>query len=281
MILLIFSNSSINSKMKRMLTILAYALIAYALLLILLFVFQRSYLYFPDRETIPLHYFDEFNIEEIKHTTDDGLTLAGWYKQPDTKNTNIFFLMHGNAGHVGHRVEKFRKILKAGYGFFFLEYRGYGGNPGKPTEKGLHLDALSALNFLREKKIPDQKIILYGESLGTGIAVQLGTTMKAKAIILETPYTSIADLAQQHYWYLPAKWLIFDRFELLGIIENIQSPLLILHGEKDKITDISYGQKVFEAAPQPKESFFVPYADHNNLFDFKVDEKILLFLETL
>ena len=79
----------------------------------------------------------------------------------------------------------------------------------------------------------------------------------------------------------PAKWLIFDRFELLGIIENIQSPLLILHGEKDKITDISYGQKVFEAAPQPKESFFVPYADHNNLFDFKVDEKILLFLETL
>ena len=90
-VLLIFSNSSINSKMKRMLTMLAYALIAYALLLILLFVFQRSYLYFPDKETIPLHYFDEFNIEKIKHTTDDGLTLAGWYKKPDTNNTNIFF----------------------------------------------------------------------------------------------------------------------------------------------------------------------------------------------
>ena len=137
------------------------------------------------------------------------------------------------------------------------------------------------MSFLREQKVADQNIILYGESLGTGIAVQLGTTMKAKAIILETPYTSIADLAQKHYWYLPAKWLIFDRFELLGIIENIQSPLLILHGEKDKITDIAFGQKVFEAAPQPKESVFVPHADHNNLFDFKMDEKILLFLETL
>ena len=267
--------------MKKMLEILTYILIAYLVLLIFLFVFQRSYLYFPDKETIPLHYFDEFNIEEIKHTTDDGLTLAGLYKEPDTNNTNVFLLMHGNAGHVGHRVEKFRKILEAGYGFFFLEYRGYGGNPGKPTEKGLHLDAVSALNFLREQKIPDQKIILYGESLGTGIAVQLATTIKAKAIILETPYTSMADVAQQHYWYLPAKWLVFDRFELLGIIGNIQSPLLILHGEKDKIIDISFGQKVFEVAPQPKEVIFVPHAGHNNLFDFKVDEKILLFLETL
>jgi len=267
--------------MKKMLEILTYILIAYLVLLIFLFVFQRSYLYFPDKETIPHHYFDEFNIEEIKHTTDDGLTLAGWYKEPDTNNTNVFLLMHGNAGHVGHRVEKFRKILEAGYGFFFLEYRGYGGNPGKPTEKGLHLDAVSALNFLREQKIPDQKIILYGESLGTGIAVQLATTIKAKAIILETPYTSMAEVAQQHYWYLPAKWLVFDRFELLGIIGNIQSPLLILHGEKDKIIDISFGQKVFEVAPQPKEAIFVPHAGHNNLFDFKVDEKILLFLETL
>ena len=145
----------------------------------------------------------------------------------------------------------------------------------------MHLDAVSALNFLREQKIPDQKIILYGESLGTGIAVQLATTIKAKAIILETPYTSMADVAQQHYWYLPAKWLVFDRFELLGIIGNIQSPLLILHGEKDKIIDISFGQKVFEVAPQPKEAIFVPHAGHNNLFDFKVDEKILLFLEKL
>ena len=267
--------------MKKMLEILTYILIAYLVLLIFLFVFQRSYLYFPDKETIPHHYFDEFNIKEVKHTTDDGLTLAGWFKQPDNSNTNVFLLMHGNAGHVGHRVEKFRKILEAGYGFFFLEYRGYGGNPGKPTEKGLHLDAVSALNFLREQKIPDQKIILYGESLGTGIAVQLATTIKAKAIILETPYTSMAEVAQQHYWYLPAKWLVFDRFELLGIIGNIKSPLLILHGEKDKIIDISFGQKVFEVAPQSKEAIFVPHAGHNNLFDFKVDEKILLFLETL
>ena len=216
-----------------------------------------------------------------KSTQPPTISLTGWFKRPDNSNTNVFLLMHGNAGHVGHRVEKFRKILDAGYGFFFLEYRGYGGNPGRPTEKGLNLDAISALNFLREQKVADKNIILYGESLGTGVAVQLATTMKAKAIILESPYTSIADVAQQLYWYVPAKWLVFDRFELLGIIKNIQSPLLILHGEQDEITDISFGRKVFEAAPQPKESFFVPQADHNNLFDFGVDEKILLFLETI
>ena len=264
-----------------MLTLLTYIFIAYAILLILLFIFQRSFLYFPDKETIAHHYFNEFNIKEIKHTTNDGLTLTGWIKKPNTENIGIFLLMHGNAGHVGHRVEKFRKILDAGYGFFFLEYRGYGGNPGRPTEKGLNLDAISALNFLREQKVADKNIILYGESLGTGVAVQLATTMKAKAIILESPYTSIAEVAQQPYWYVPAKWLVFDRFELLGIIKNIQSPLLILHGEKDKITAVSYGQKVFEAAPQSKESILVPNAGHNNLFDFGVDEKILLFLETI
>ena len=267
--------------MKRMLTLLTYIFIAYAILLILLLIFQRSFLYFPDKEKIAHHYFNEFNIKEIKHTTNDGLTLTGWIKKPNTENIGIFLLMHGNAGHVGHRVEKFRKILDAGYGFFFLEYRGYGGNPGRPTEKGLNLDAISALNFLREQKVADKNIILYGESLGTGVAVQLATTMKAKAIILESPYTSIADVAQQLYWYVPAKWLVFDRFELLGIIKNIQSPLLILHGEKDKITDVSYGQKIFEAAPQSKESIFVPNAGHDNLFDFGVDEKILLFLETI
>ena len=264
-----------------MLTLLTYIFIAYSILLILLLIFQRSFLYFPDKETIAHHYFNEFNIKEIKHTTNDGLTLTGWIKKPNTENIGIFLLMHGNAGHVGHRVEKFRKILDAGYGFFFLEYRGYGGNPGRPTEKGLNLDAISALNFLREQKVADKNIILYGESLGTGVAVQLATTMKAKAIILESPYTSIADVAQQLYWYVPAKWLVFDRFELLGIIKNIQSPLLILHGEKDKITDVSYGQKIFEAAPQSKESIFVPNAGHDNLFDFGVDEKILLFLETI
>ena len=87
---------------------LTYALIAYAMLLLILFVFQRSYLYYPDKETIPQHYFDEFNIKEVNHTTDDGLTLAGWYKEPGSSNANVILLMHGNAGHVGHRVEKFR-----------------------------------------------------------------------------------------------------------------------------------------------------------------------------
>ena len=262
-----------------MLLIIIYAIGIYALLVLFLFFFQRSYLYFPSKEKIDVSYFIDSGLKEIELTTSDGLVLKSWFKKPSTQEGYTILIFHGNAGHVGHRIEKFKRFITAGYGFLFLEYRGYGGNPGKPTEKGLYYDALSALKFLSKQKIFSDKTILYGESLGCGIVVKLSSETAFAATVLEAPFTSIADVAQRQYWYLPAKWLVLDRYDILRIIGNIKSPLLVIHGEKDNIINISLGKKVFDAAPQPKEALFVPNAGHNNLFEFNVEEKLLNFLE--
>ena len=240
---------------------------------------QRSFLYFPSKETIDISNYDDTGLNEVELTTSDGLVLKSWFKKPNSQEGYTILIFHGNAGHIGDRVEKFKRFIAAGHGLLFLEYRGYGGNPGKPTEKGLHNDALAALNFLSKQYIFSDKIILYGESLGCGIAAKLSSENVFAATILEAPYTSIADVAQHHYWYLPVKWLVLDRYDILGIINNIKSPLMVLHGEKDNVINIEFGKKVFDAAPEPKEALFVPNAGHNNLFEFNVDEKILRFLE--
>ena len=127
--------------------------------------------------------------------------------------------------------------------------------------------------------LTSNKIILYGESLGCGIAIKLSTEAVFAATILESPYTSINDVAQKHYWYLPAKWLVLDKYNIIDIVNKVKSPLLVIHGEKDNVIDISFGKKVFESAIQPKESLFIPEAGHNNLFEFEVVKKILFFLE--
>ena len=240
---------------------------------------QRSFLYFPSKETIDISNYDDTGLNEVELTTSDGLVLKSWFKKPNSQEGYTILIFHGNAGHIGDRVEKFKRFIAAGHGLLFLEYRGYGGNSGKPTEKGLHNDALAALNFLSKQYIFSDKIFLYGESLGCGIAAKLSSENAFAATILEAPYTSIADIAQHHYWYLPAKWLVLDRYDILGIINNIKSPLMVLHGEKDNVINIEFGKKVFDAASEPKEALFVPNAGHNNLFEFNVDEKILRFLE--
>ena len=136
-------------------------------------------------------------------------------------------------------------------------------------------------SFLLKQKIPQEKTILYGESLGCGLAVKLSTETAFNATILEAPYTSIADIASRHYWYLPAKLLVLDRFDIFSMIKNIKSPLLVIHGEKDNVININFGKKVFKSAPEPKKAIFVKNAGHNNLFEFNIYEKIEQFLEEL
>ena len=265
--------------MKKMFFIISYVCIGYLILIISLFIFQRSFLYFPEKGKIDSSYFLNTELEEISFSTSDELILKSWVKKPESEDEFTILIFHGNGGHVGHRVSKFETFIEKGYGLFFLEYRGYADNPGKPSEKGLYNDALAAIKFLSEKNIKSNKIILYGESLGCGIAVKLSTEFEFAATILEAPFTSINDVAQKLYWYLPAKWLVLDRYNIIDIVNKIKSPLLILHGEKDRIIDINFGKKVFKAANQPKESLFVPHAGHNNLFEFDVQKKILFFLK--
>ena len=264
--------------MTKVLLFLTYAVGIYLLLILLMFIFQRYLLYLPSKQKVDISYYSNTGLKKVDIITQDGLILKSLFKKPISQNRSTIVIFHGNAGHIGHRVEKFKTFLDSGYGLLLLEYRGYGENPGNPNEKGLYKDGLAALKFLENQNIFPRKTILYGESLGCGIATKLSTKIAFEATILEAPYTSIAEVAQYHYWYLPAKWLVLDRFDILGIIESIKSPLLVIHGEKDDVIKIELGKKVFNNAPEPKEALYIPNAGHNNLFDFNIYKKIFSFL---
>jgi len=266
--------------MKTILFFLISGIFLYALLISVLFFMQRSLLYFPSNEKLDLSQYAAIGLEEVKLKTEDGLELTAWFMQADpARDGRTFLLFHGNAGHIGHRVEKFRRILEAGYGFLFLEYRGYGENPGKPTEIGLHTDARAALDFLASREIPYEKVILYGESLGCGIAVRAASEHYFSVVILEAPYTSIADVAQRQFWFLPVRWLVRDRYDTLAIINRITSPVVVMHGEQDDVIHVSFGKRVFEAAPEPKTAWFFEGAGHNNLKEFGFDTRLLDYLQ--
>ena len=267
--------------MTKITSIIIYGISFYLFVIIIMFIFQRSLLYQPSKERLDPFLYSNTGLEKINLKTSDGLVLNSLFRKPSTNKNDTIVVFHGNAGHIGHRVDKFRSFLEEGYGLFLVEYRGYGKNPGNPSEDGFHKDGDAALEFLTKQNISKQKTILYGESLGCGLTVKLSIKEKYKAIILEAPFTSIAEVASRHYWYLPAKWLVLDRFDILSIIKNIKSPLLILHGEKDNVISFDLGKKVFNAAPEPKESIFILNAGHNNLYEFNIFEKINNFLKDL
>ena len=263
--------------MRKISSIMIYGICIYLLIILIMFIFQRSLLYQPSKEKLDISYYNSSGLRKVNFTTSDGIVLQSLFKKA-TKSENTIVVFHGNAGHIGHRVKKFKPFMDEGYGLLLLEYRGYGENKGKPSESGLYIDGKAALDFLTNHNIPAHKIILYGESLGCGLAVKFSTENSFKATILEAPYTSIADVAIRQYWYLPAKWLVLDRFDIISKIKNINSPLLVLHGLKDKIISIEFGKKVFNSAPKLKKALYIPDAGHNNLYEFDTYTKVISFL---
>jgi hypothetical protein len=236
-------------------------------------------MYFPIKEKISKSFYENTKLKIIDINTSDGLILKSLYKKSETNINKTILVFHGNAGHIGHRVKKFKPFIEKGYGLLLLEYRGYGENKGKPNKLGLYRDGEAAINYLTKQKIKTKNIIVYGESLGTAIATKLSTNYAFNTTILEAPFTSVADVAQKRYWIFPAKYLVLDDFDNIGIIEKINSPLLIIHGYKDYVIDITFGKKIFKAAPNPKKALFIQNAGHNNLFEFDIVNKILNFIE--
>ena len=191
----------------------------------------------------------------------------------------VLVVFHGNAGHIGDRVPKLTELFRNGYGMLLAGYRGYGGNPGRPTEDDLTADARVLLDWLVGQGVTAAQTVLYGESLGTGIAVKMASERSAGAVILESPYTSIAEVAQFHYWYLPARWLVLDKWNSLDRIGQIGAPLLVIHGARDRTVPARYGQRLFEAAPEPKEHFLLERGTHNDLYEFpEVSQRVVDFL---
>ncbi len=253
--------------MSGLTTTLATALGLYLALALFMFGCQRSFLYFPDRSQPDIGDAGVAGLTEVRLESEPGLELTHWYRPPAAADGPVVVVLHGNAGHIGHRVPKYRPLLEAGIGLFLAEYRGYGGNPGKPDETGLTADARAVMAYLAGQGIAGDQLILYGESLGGGPAVKMALEYDVAGLVLESPFTSVGDVAQAHYWYLPARWLVLDKWDNAGRIAGLEAPLLILHGERDRVVPVRFGRELFELAPEPKRAFFVPGGDHNGLFN--------------
>ncbi len=258
--------------------LLGVPLIAYLAVLSLLYVFQRQLLYFPDKSRPQLAGLAQLGVCEIGLTTADGLSLSSWYL-PAREGRPVILYLHGNGGNIGYRGDRMRRFAREGYGVLMLEYRGYGGNPGTPTETGLYDDARAGLDFLQREAIAADRLVLYGESLGSGVAVQMAARQKVAALILESPFTSVAAVAQYHYPYVPAARLIWDRYDSLSRIGRVSAPILILRGDRDAVVPAPFSEALFDAAPEPKESWLAPDAGHMNLDGFGALDAVVSFIE--
>jgi hypothetical protein len=257
--------------------LLGSALAAYGVLVGGLYVFQRHLLYFPDPSRPELADLAALGVREITLKTADGLSLLSWYVPP-RDNRPVIAYLHGNGGHIGYRAERLRWFARNGYGVLMAEYRGYGGNPGTPTERGLIADGAAALDFVGGEGIAPNRLVIYGESLGSGVAVALAAGRRVASLILEAPFTSVAEVAQHHYSFIPASTLVRDRFDSLAKIGQVRAPILVLHGERDRVVPLRFGRALFDAAPEPKELWLAREAGHEDLVRYGALEAVLDFL---
>jgi uncharacterized protein len=256
-----------------------YVLAAYALFTAAIYFAQRRMMYFPATFLPTPQEAGLKTAETVDLQTSDGLKLVAWYvpaTRASTLKTIIYF--HGNAGNIAGRIFRIRQYLDAGFGVLLVEYRGYGGNPGNPTEQGLYKDGRAAMDWLADKGIPAEQTVLFGESLGSGVAVQLATEYRTGALVLEAPYTSTVDVAAGAYWFLPVRLMMKDRFDSLDKITRINTPLLVMHGEHDRTIPVAHGRRLLSAARDPRRGVFVDRAGHNDLPNHGSDEEVLKFL---
>ena len=224
----------------------------------LLWIFQRSLIYLPSG-SVPD---PPSGVERVTFATDDGLTLTAWHLAlSESRGTVLVF--NGNAGNRSHRLPLGRALAEAGYSVLLTDYRGYGGNPGSPSEEGLAADARAALSFVSSHS-DGHPVIYYGESLGAGVAVGLAAEEPPAALVLRSPFGSLPEVASVHYPWIPASLLARDRFPNVDRIPEIAAPVLVIAGAADDIVPLEQSRRVYEAASEPKTLLVVDGAGHND-----------------
>ncbi|GJM03590.1 MAG: alpha/beta hydrolase [Rhodomicrobium sp.] len=243
-----------------------------------LFFLQRRLVFSPDTTRVQPVNFELPKVSEVKLRSFNGHTLYCWYGPAATGKPTLLFL-HGNGGNVAYRAEKFKKLMAEGYGVYMLGYRGFGGSEGAPSEVGLVRDSQVAYEYLRDQyKLQSEEIVIYGESIGTSVAVQLAAKVKAAALVLEAPMYSVLSIAQARYPYVPVRPFLRDKFETNLYIKDVTAPLLVVHGDKDEVIPLASGQALYELAPEPKRFEVINGAGHNDIYDYAVVPVIDEFL---
>ena len=247
----------------------------YFLVLVFLYFYQRNLLYHPNENNYSGDKIS-VDIEKVKIQTADNIELLGWYHEKNLKDYKTLVYFHGNAGSLENRIHKLNHFQDMNINFLIIAWRGFNGNKGKPSERGLYVDGKSAIDWLKKKGVDEKNLILYGESLGTGVATHLAQNKNYAGVILETPFTSMVNAAKNFYPYIPINLLLKDKFENFKKVKNINTPILVMHGEVDQIVPFSMGKKIYEIANNPKYSYFTKYDDHM----MEYDENLVLALKS-
>jgi len=229
----------------------------------MLYVTQRSMMYFPETLHTSPAQAGLSSAQEVTLTAPDGVKSIAWHVPPRGDRPVILYF-HGNGGSLRYRVDRFSKLLADGIGLVALEYRGYGGSTGSPTEAGLIADGEAAYAFAAAR-YPVKDLVLWGESLGSGVAVPIAAEKPVSRVILEAPFTSAAAVAAGRYWYLPVRLLMKDQFRSDERIGKITAPVLILHGARDRVVPFAMGERLFEATKAPKHIVRFLDGDHEDL----------------
>jgi len=268
------------SKMNYFAQILSYFMLIYFFILISTYFFQRNLLYNP-KENNDVNDTILVPIEKVNIKTQDGIELLSWYHQKNSSQYKTILFFHGNAGSLENRIHKINHFNEMNINFLLVSWRGFSGNNGKPTEKGLYEDAKSAVDWLESKGINKNQIIIYGESLGTGVAVEIAQNNNFAGVILESPFTSMSAVGKEKYPFLPVKLLLKDKYENIKKITNVKIPILVMHGKVDKIVPFYMGKKIYELANEPKYSYFSEYDDHMMEYNKKLLDELKKFIDSL
>jgi len=261
-----------KSRMLSALTTLAAIVIGgYVLLVVALYFFQERLVYFPSGAIVATPALLGLTYEDVAVTTEDGVSLHGWFiPAKESKVTVLFF--HGNGGNISFRMETIRILHSLGLDLLLFDYRGYGKSEGTPGEQGTYKDATAIWNYLAsERNIPANNIVLMGRSLGGAVASWLAEIESPRCLILESSFTSLADIGADVYPFIPVRMLSRIQYSTIERIKNIRCPILVVHSPQDEIIPFHHGEELFSAAHPPKE-FLRITGGHND--GFIISEKI-------
>lgn len=265
--------------MKLLIYITKISVLAYLAFLGIMYFFQRKLIYFPSKARPSIESFSE-TYQEVQTQTKDNLTLTHWLAK---KGYPYIVIFHGNAGNIEDRTHKFSFLINKGFSVLLAGYRGYGDNPGQPTEQDFISDSALILEWLfKQEKISPKEVFLLGESLGSGVAVALAAQYPVKGLILDGAFSSITDVGQAAYPFVPVRRLLKDTWDSEFRIPEVQAPILFIHSKQDPVVPIRFAQKLFQAANQPKKHIWLEYSGHNNNLETEsVQKSIFYFLQPL
>jgi uncharacterized protein len=227
--------------------------------------FQRQLVYFPDDDPGPPSAWGLTGADEVALETSDGLHLAAWWLPAATADAPAVLVANGNGGHRGLRAQLARALRQAGLAVLLFDYRGYGGNPGAPSEAGLARDARAARAFLVDTVgVPAERLVYFGESLGAGVVSELAVAHPPAGLVLRSPFTDLAAVGRAHYPFLPVRLLLRDRYPVARNVARVAAPVAVVYGGSDTIVPPAQSRAVADAAQQLHAVVEVPGAEHND-----------------